>query len=175
MSPTSEDGAEDAPRDRCGAVRLSGSLPGTHRRLLASMSKVPQRADAHYRADLPASATSDHHRHLMTYTRSSQSTSQKLGSQCSDASGCLTRRNQPHMTLITLICRTQNALPHCTGRRHHLPAIQPPGNLMVAEDQAAGIKPHSVDLGRRFSPIHFNSASPVHFPAHDALPAATLS
>jgi hypothetical protein len=91
----------------------------------------------------------------MTYACSDHSTLQKLGSWCSDGPGCLTARNRSQINLISPIRRIKNALLHGNGPRQYVPIIRPCGNLIVAEDQALRIKPHSVELGRRFSPIHF--------------------
>jgi hypothetical protein len=37
----------------------------------------------------------------------------------------------------------------------HPSTFLPRSNLILPDEQGAGINPHGVELGRRFSPIHF--------------------
>ena len=56
---------------------------------------------------------------------------------------------------LTSVRRTQTRYLIATERPRHLPTIRSRGNPIIVEVQEAGINPHSVELGRRFSPIHF--------------------
>ena len=85
----------------------------------------------------------------------------KLGSRCSEGPGCPTPCTRPDLILIPLSAVPKRAL-HPNGTPPTSCNNPSTRQLIIAEVQAAGIKPHSVELVGGLVKSIFSSASPVN-------------
>ncbi len=91
----------------------------------------------------------------MKSDRSRLSVLPTIGSQSSEAWRCLTPGTRSNLPLGPVLTDVQKRSLTAANRPQHLPTIPSPIDLSFAKDQEAGINTHRVELGRRFSPIHF--------------------